>query len=147
MIKRIDADLKKALLGGDKIAVDTLRGLKNALNARQKELKRGLKENEIAAIISKELKKRREAAQAYRSAGAAQRAEKEEQEAKILSGYLPEQMSEEQIAAAVDKVIEKLGAEGPAQLGAVIATAVKELGARADSALIAKAAKEKLARK
>src|SRR4051812_895118 len=108
MQEQIERDLKTALLAGDKTTAETLRGLKSAIlnelisqNARDT----GLTDEQIQKILSKESKKRQEAADLYKQGGSEPRAQAELAEKAIIDGYLPEQMSEEQVAKIVDQQI------------------------------------------
>src|SRR3954469_21652056 len=112
MQEQIDKDLKQALLGGDKAKAETLRGLKSALlneviaqNARDS----GLSDEQIQKILAKESKKRQEAADLYKQGGSAERAGQELAEKAIIDAYLPEQMSEAELAAIVNEEVAKAG--------------------------------------
>lgn len=149
MIKqRLNDDVKTAMLGGDALRLETLRGLKSAiLYAEVATGKRdvGLSDVEIEAILAKEAKKRQESADLYIRGGASDRAEKELAEKVIIEEYLPEQMSESEITALVMKVIEELDAGGSqAMMGQVIGKVKQIAGSTADGGLIAKITKEKL---
>lgn len=147
MQDKIDADLKAALLAGDKTKTETLRGLKAALlneaiaaGARQS----GLNDEQIQKVLAREAKKRAEAAEMYKSGGAEDKAAAELAEKVVIDGYLPEQVDESKIAEAVSQNISKLGATSAADMGKVIGAVKAQLGAGADGAVIARLAKEKL---
>ncbi len=145
--QRIEQDLKTALLGGDAPRVSTLRMVKSSLlNVKVATGKRasGLDDNEVISLLSKEAKKRQESADMYAQAGDQTRAEAELAEKAIIETYLPAQLSEAEIAAAVAAVIAETGAAGPADMGQVIGAVKQRLGAAADGSTIAKLAKEKL---
>jgi uncharacterized protein YqeY len=144
---RIDNDLKTALLGGDRFLTDTLRGLKAViLNEEVAQGKRdtGLDDETIEKLIAREVKKRHESAQTYDAANRAELSESERAEAEVLSQYLPEQVSEEEIQSTVQRIVAELGVSGPAGMGQVIGAVKKELGNSADGALIAKLVKDAL---
>jgi uncharacterized protein YqeY len=144
---QIDADLKTALLGGDRFKGEVLRGLKAAiLNEEVAQQKRdeGLDESSIEQLVAREIKKRNDSASQYEQAGRPELSETERQEADVLALYLPEQASEADIAAAVDKAITATGATTMAQMGQVIGTVKAELGNSADGALVARLVKEAL---
>lgn len=147
MQEQIDKDLKQALLSGDKAKAETLRGLKSALlneaiaqNARET----GLTDEQIQKILAKESKKRQEAADLYKQGGSEERASAELAEKAIIDGYLPEQMSDEQIAQIVDEEIAKAGSPTMQDMGRIIGAVRGRAGGQADGALIAKLVKEKL---
>ena len=145
--QRIEQDIKTALLGGDAKRVTTLRGLKAALlNLKVATGKRdsGLSDDEVLNLLSKEAKKRQESADLYVQGGAQDRADHELAEKRLIEEYLPAQLSEAEITAAIEKVIADGGASGPAAMGQVIGQVKGQLGAAADGSIIARIAKEKL---
>jgi uncharacterized protein YqeY len=144
---QIERDLKTALLSGDSLRVSTLRGLKSVLlNVKVATGKRetGLDDAEVLPLFSKEAKKRQESADMYVQGGDQVRADKELTEKKIIEAYLPAQLSEEDIAALVEKAIADTGATDTSGLGKVIAAVRAQAGATADGGTIARLAKEKL---
>lgn len=144
---RLEQDLKTALLAGESQKVTTLRGLKSALlNVKVAEGKRdeGLTDDEVIAVFAKEAKKRQESADLYKQGGRQEKADDELTEKAIIETYLPEQLSEDEIAALVDEVIAQTGAQGPQAMGQVIGQVRQKVGAGADGAVIARIAKEKL---
>jgi uncharacterized protein YqeY len=147
MQEQIDKDLKQALLAGDKAKAETLRGIKSALlneMISQGARDSGLSDEHIQKILARESKKRQEAADLYKQGGSEERARQELAEKAIIDAYLPEQLSEEQIAKLVDEQIAATGAAGPAAMGKVIGAVKAQAGSTADGALIARLAKEKL---
>ncbi len=145
--EKIDADLKTAMLAGDKDKVSTLRGLKSAvLNVEIASNKRdaGLSDNEVMATLQKEAKKRQESADLYAKGGNAERAEAELAEKTLIEKYLPAQASDEEIAKVVDRMVFDTGATGMQAMGQVIGMVKAELGAGTDGAAIARIVREKL---
>lgn len=142
---KLDADIKQALLGGDKARAEVLRGLKSVLLNEKiaKGLRdTGLSDEQVLAIIGKEAKKRTESAELYVQGGSQERADKELSERAILQEYLPSQLSDEELAAVVDEVMSSLG-EG-AQMGQAIGAVRARVGVSADGGRIAAAVKSKL---
>lgn len=145
--ERIDNDLKAALLGGDRLSALVLRGLKATIlneEVAQKKRDEGLDDASIEQLIAREVKKRNESAVVYDGADRPELAADERAEAEILSNYLPEQLSEDDIKAVINRVIGELGVSGPAAMGQVIGAVKKELGNSADGAVIAKLVKNAL---
>lgn len=145
--QRINDEMKAALLGGDRFVGETLRNLKAAiLNEEVASGKRdeGLSDEEIEKVIAREIKKRTESARLYRENNRVDLAEPEEKEMKVLSAYLPEQMSETDVRALIDKKIAELGASGPQMMGQVIGAVKAVVGNTADGAVIAQLVKEAL---
>ena len=146
--QQIDQDLKAALLGGDKVTTETLRGLKAALlsvKVEQGKRETGLNDDEVITILSKEAKKRQESADLFKQGGNQEKADAELTEKALIEKYLPAQLSEEDIAKLVDEAIVATGASGPQAMGQVIGTVKAKAGASADGALIARIVKERLA--
>lgn len=144
---KLEQDIKAALLDGDAQRVSVLRGLKSVLlNEKVAKGKRetGLTDAEVLPIFAKEAKKRQESADLYKQGGDEERAGKELAEKAIIEEYLPEQMSEAEVAKLVDEAIQQTGAASPQDMGKVIGAVRSKTAGSADGSLIAKLAKEKL---
>jgi hypothetical protein len=147
MQDQIEKDLKAALLAGDKLKTETLRGLKNAL--QYEAVNSGFKNRELTdeqaqKVFAREAKKRQEAADLYKQGGNSERAEAEMAEKQIIESYLPQQLSEDEIAKAVDEELAKINSPVPSDMGKVIGAVRSRLGASADGATIARLVKERL---
>jgi len=143
--ERIAEEMKAALLGGDRFVGETLRNLKAAvLNEEVATGKReeGLSDEEIEKVVAKEVKKRIESAKIYRDNARPELAEPEEREMAILQGFLPAQMSEDEIRAIVQQKASALGVASPADMGRLIGAVKLELGNTADGSTIARIVKE-----
>lgn len=144
---RIDADLKTALLGGDRFGAEVLRGLKAAiLNEEVATGKResGLADEDIEKTIAREVKKRYESAELYENNDRRESAESERAEAEILQRYLPRQLEEAEIIEIVEQTIDEMGATGMQSMGLVIGAVKQKVGNTADGATVARIVKEKL---
>lgn len=144
--QQIEQDLKQAMLAGNKTLVTTLRGIKSSL--LNEEVAKGLREKglpdeEIVVLLAKEAKKRQESADLYIQGGYREKAEAELTEKKVIEGYLPEQMSEEELAKLVDATIASLGSDA-SKLGQIIGSVKQKAGAGADGAVIARLVRERL---
>ena len=149
LAEQIANDMKAALLGGDRFVGEVLRGLKAAiLNEEVATGKRdsGLSDEEIEKVIAREVKKRHESAKLYRDNNRDELAEPEEQEAAVLTAYLPEQLGDDEIRTLVQAIITALGVSGPQAMGQVIGAVKKEAGNTVDGARLASIAKEELAK-
>ncbi len=147
MLEQIDRDIKNAMLSGDKLKAETLRGLKSAIlneTIAQGAKDSGLSDEQIQKVLGREAKKRQEAADLYARGGSAERAEAELAEKAIIDSYLPEQVDDSVIVAAVSEEIAKLDSPQLSDMGKVIGAVKAKLGASADGATIARIAKEKL---
>lgn len=146
--EQLDADIKTALLGGERFRAEVLRGLKAAVlneEVAQGVRDAGLSDAGIEQIIVKEVKKRADSAAQYEAAGRPELVEAENAEAAVLKEYLPEQLSEEEVKTVIDKTIATLGVSGPQAMGQVIGAVKGKLGSSADGAVIARLVKEALA--
>ncbi len=142
-LSQIETDLKSAMKAKDQVAVDTLRGLKTRVQNEQIAKTRELEEAEIISLIRSEVKRRKEAAEAFQKGERVELAQKETQEAEILQKYLPAQMSEEQLTGIIEKTITEMSATS-ADFGKVMGKLKAEVGDKADGAMLAKILKEKL---
>jgi uncharacterized protein YqeY len=145
--EQINNDLKAALLGGNRLAGEVLRGLKATIlneEIAQKKREEGLGDTAIEQVIAREVKKRHESAIIYDGANRPELATDERAEVQVLSAYLPDQLSEADINKVVVRVIGELGVNNPSTMGQVIGAVKKELGNAADGALIAKLVKNAL---
>ncbi len=145
--EQIESDIKAAMLAGDKTKAETLRNVKSALlnEAISSGLREsGLSDEQVQKILSRESKKRLEAAELYKQGGSAERADSELAEKKIIDSYLPEQLGEAEVSAIVDDQISKAGNPTMADMGKIIGAVRAQTSGQADGALIAKLVKEKL---
>lgn len=148
MIKqKLQDDVKTAMLAGDSLRLETLRGLKSVIlyaEVAAGKREEGLTDDEILALFSKEAKKRQESAELYIQGGAQEKADKELAEKAIIEAYLPAQLSEAELAAIIDEVLNEVKPAGLQQMGQVIGQVKSKVGNTADGSLIAKLVKEKL---
>ena len=120
--ERIDADLKEAMRSKDELGTSVLRMLKSAV--KYKEVEPGghaLEDAGVLAVIQSLIKQRRDSVEQFRAGGRPELADKEEKEIVKLQSYLPAQMSETEVAAAIDAAIAETGAAGMKDMGKVIA--------------------------
>jgi uncharacterized protein YqeY len=113
--QQLDDDVKAALLAGDSVRVDTVRGLKSTILyadvAARKRDSGGISDEEILGLFAKEAKKRQESADLYTKGGAQERADRELTEKAIIEAYLPAQMSDDELKLLVDGTIAEQGAQ------------------------------------
>lgn len=144
---KITADLKSAMLAKNEAKVTVLRGIKSAiLDAEVAAGKReeGLSDEEIQKLLMKEVKKRKEAIEVYEANGRGDLVESEKFEKNVIEEYLPKQLSESEISAKIDEVMETLGEGEIAQIGIIIGKVKMLVGSAADGATIARLVKEKI---
>ncbi len=144
MVDKIQSDLKQAQLSRDEIKVSTLRLLLSEI--KNAEIAKGgdLGGPDIVAIVQKEVKKRKEAAIGFRSGGREEAAQKEEAEAKILEGYLPTQLSNEELTKIIETTITEVGATSIKDMGKVIGIVMGKVRSQADGGSVSSIVKEKL---
>ena len=146
--EQIDADLKVAMLAGDKVLATTLRGLKSAiLYAEVADGSRdsgGVSDAAIIALFAKEAKKRQESADLFAQGGNSEKSQAELVEKEVIAKYLPAQISDEELAQIVDTVVSPLGDVGKDQMGRIIGLVKAEVGVGADGGRIAKAVSERI---
>jgi|Deesub1362A_J573_1020465.scaffolds.fasta_scaffold01251_4 hypothetical protein len=128
----LEAQLKQAMLSGEKLRRDTLRMLLTAIKLQEVERRGPLDEEAMQRVIQREVKARQESIADARKAGRAEMIKKLEQELEILQAYLPEQLSDEEIAGMAKEAIQAVGASGPAEMGKVMAVLMPRLRGRAD---------------
>jgi uncharacterized protein len=146
--QQIDQDLKTAMLAKDTQTVSVLRGLKGAvLNVEIQNNSRdtGLTDQEVIAVFTKEAKKRQESAEMYKQGNRPEKAQAEEEEKAIIDKYLPQQLTDEELATIIDEAITSTGAQGPQAMGQVIGAVKGKVAGQADGGRIAAMVKEKLA--
>ena len=143
--ERIQADITAAMRSGDALRRDTLRMAESAIYNAEKRDQRTLGDDEVAALIAREVKTRRESVEAFRGGGREDLVAKEEAEIAILATFLPEQLTETEIEALVAEAIAATGAAGPRDLGKVMGWLSPKTRGRADGKLVSQAANRALA--
>jgi uncharacterized protein YqeY len=141
---RLEADVRAALKAGDKERLATLRMLLAELQNDHLGSGKEVDEVRFAALVRKSIKQLHEAAVQFRAGGRAESADKEEREAALLEGYLPQQAGEEEIRAAVRAFLAEQGLAGPAAMGPVMKETMARFAGRADGATVSRIAREEL---
>ncbi len=136
--------MKEAMKAKDSVKLGTVRSVISAVKNQEIELKKELSEEEILTIVSREVKKRKEASVLYEKGNRPELKDKEIQEMKILQTYLPEQVSEKDLRRRIQEVIAETGAEGMKDFGKIMKTLVPEFKVKADNGLIKELANEYL---
>jgi uncharacterized protein YqeY len=130
--ERLHAEMTDAMRAHDALRRDVLRMTQSSVYAIEKKEHRELSDDEVLAVIAREVKTRRESVEAFRAGGRPDLADKEEAEIAILAGYLPEQLTDDEISALVDAAIAATGATSPKDLGRVMGRLSAETRGRAD---------------
>jgi len=148
--ERLNEALKKAMLAKEQRATATLRLILAALKdrdiaARAKGRTAGIGDDEILAMLQTMIKQRRESIEMYNKGGRAELADQEAQEIRIIEGFLPEQMDDAAIEAAIRQAIDSVGASGLKEMGKVMAALREQYAGQMDFAKAGKVAKQLLA--
>lgn len=143
-IDTINNDVKQAMKNGNKFELNVLRMLKSALQNERISKNHDLLEDEILAVIKKQVKIRKDSLKEYQEYGRQDLVENLEKEIAILSTYLPEELSIEKINEIIDEVFQKLNPTSIKDMGAVMKELNPLLAAKADMSVVSKIVKEKL---
>jgi uncharacterized protein len=143
---KLRADLSVAMKARDEVRLRTLRMALTAITNEEVAGKaaRGLSDEEIVNVLTKEAKKRREAAEAFSSGGRPEKAADEEAEAAVLADYLPPQLTDEEVTAVVSEAIIETGASDMKAMGQVMKVVTPQTTGRADGARVAAEARRQL---
>ena len=135
MRERITADLKAAMKSGDRQKVDALRLVNAALKDKDIEARgvgKSLSEEDVLAVLQKMIKSRQESLEIYEKAGRQDLAEKERGEIAVISDYLPQQLSEGEVAEAIKAAVAEIGATSIRDMGKVVAALKAKYPGRMD---------------
>lgn len=139
VLEQVQSDVREAMKARDRERAGALRLVVDVL---QQDAKLG-KGDEVA-VLQRERKKRVEAAEAYEGAGRAEQAAAERFEAELIEGYLPQQLSDSELAELVDAAVAETGASEQKQMGEVMSALMPKLGGRADGKRVSAAVRQKL---
>jgi uncharacterized protein len=136
---RLRADLTTAMRARDPVRLRTLRMVLTSITNEEVsgDTARELSDDEIVKVLTREARKRREAAEAFESAGRADQAAAERAEGDVLAGYLPAQLTDDELTAIVSTAIAETGATGMPGMGMVMKTVTPQAAGRADGARVA----------
>lgn len=141
---RLSEEIKGAMKSGDKTRLATMRLLATSVKNREVEVGHELSEEEFLEVVAREAKRRSEAAEAFERGSRPELAEKERAEAAILQAYLPEPLSEDEVRALVEEAIAATGADGPGEVGKVMAWVMARHRGRVDGSRVNALARERL---
>ena len=145
--ERLRQDLTEAIRSRDEITSGTIRMVLTAITNEEVSGKsaRELSEAEVISVLSREAKKRREAAEAFDAGARPEKATLERAEGEVIAKYLPAQLSEADLAKMIAEAISETGASGPAAMGLVMKALSPKIAGRADGATVSAAVKAALA--
>jgi uncharacterized protein YqeY len=145
--QQITEDMKMAMREKNTVALNTVRMLKSAI--KNAAIEKGgadaeLTDPEVMAVVRKEVKKRQDSIEQYEAAGRTELADQEKAEMEVLNGYLPEPLSDEEIAAIVDAAVAEVGATSRKEMGQVMKLVQERTAGRADGKTMSQAVMAKL---
>jgi len=143
---KLKADLSAAMKSRDEVRTRTIRMALTAITNEEVagSAARELTDDEVIKVLSKEAKKRREAAEAFANAGRQEKAQAELDEKAVLDEYLPAQLTDEELNRLVEEAIAESGAEGPRAMGQVMKILNPKVAGRAEGARVAQAVRARL---
>ena len=144
--EKLHEDLVAAIRSSDKLASGTIRMVLTAITTEEVAGKeaRTLSDDEIITVLSREAKKRREAAEEFGKAGREDRAAEEKAEGEVIAKYLPAQLSEDEVKKIISDAIASTGAAGPADMGKVMGAIKPLIAGKADGGLVSSLVKSTL---
>ena len=143
---KLQSDLNDAIKPRNTVVAETIRMVLAAITNEEvagKE-KKELSDAEVITVLTREAKKRREAAEAFEQGGRADKAASERAEGEVIAGYLPEQLSESELNNLIAETIAAVGASGPADMGKVMGALKAKVAGKADGALVSSLVKAAL---
>ncbi|CAB4934554.1 unannotated protein [freshwater metagenome] len=144
--EQLRLDLTEAIRGRDELTSGTIRMVLSAITNEEVSGKeaRVLSDDEVITVLSREAKKRREASEAFETAGRADKAALEKAEGQVIAKYLPAQLSVEDIKKMIADAITSTGAAGPADMGKVMGAVKPLIAGKADGSVVSTLVKEAL---
>ncbi|MDO4341112.1 MAG: GatB/YqeY domain-containing protein [bacterium] len=144
MLEKVNSDLVTAMKEQDKFTLSVLRMLKSALKNEEINKKSTLTDDEVLAVIKKQVKTRKDSKEEYLTYNRTDLADNLEKEIEILNKYLPEELSDEELEKIIDETIKELNPDGMKGMGLVIKTVGSKCGAAADMKKVSSMVREKL---
>ena len=142
--ERLNEDMKTAMRNQDKFRLSVIRMLRAAVKNAEIDNKHELDDQQVEAILAKELKQRQDSLLEFEKAGRQDLVDNVKAEIEIISGYLPEPLSEEEIAELVEQAIRETGAASKADMGKVMAVLMPKVKGRADGKLVNRIVQQRL---
>ncbi|MBJ6363103.1 GatB/YqeY domain-containing protein [Paenibacillus sp. GCM10012307] len=134
--ERLNDDMKQAMKSQDKFKLSTIRMVRASMKNQEIDFKRPLDDSEVLDILSREIKQRKDSLQEFKKAGRDDLATNLAAEIDIISVYLPQQLTEEEIKVIVQQTIQETGASSKAEMGKVMSALLPQVKGRADGKLV-----------
>lgn len=141
---RLQDAVKQAMRDGDRARLGTLRMAMAAIQQREVDERRDLDDTDVLAILDKQVKQRRESVEQYRGGGRDDLADREEDEIRILSEFLPQPLTDDELDGLIRQAIDDAGAESILDMGKVMAALKPRVQGRADMGEVSRKVKERL---
>ncbi len=135
LLSSIQEEVKNSLKSGEKFKASTLRLIVSALKLEEKNKAKTLTDNEALEILTKMIKQRKDSISQFETANRLELAQKEKDEIEIIQNYLPEQLSEEELSALIDEIIEEVNAESIKDMGKVMGVLKPKITGKADAGI------------
>ena len=143
---KLAEEMKGAMKSQDKVRLSTIRMLISAVKYKEIDLGKALTDDEVIETVTSSVKQRRDSIEQFKSAGRNDLVEKEEAELKILQGFLPKQLSIEEVEAEIDRTVTEAGASGMKDLGKVMKLLMPKVAGRADGKMVSDKVRERLSK-
>ncbi|NBI29365.1 GatB/YqeY domain-containing protein [Chengkuizengella marina] len=134
--ERLTTDMKQAMRDKEKLKLTVIRMIRSAIKDLEINERRTPDDNDVLAIITREIKQRKDSLQEFKNAGRDDLVEKLEAEINIINEYLPQQLSEEEIIEIVQQTIQEVGASSKADMGKVMSALMPKVKGRADGKIV-----------
>jgi uncharacterized protein len=134
--KKLNDDLKEAMKSGMTVKRDTLRMLLATVKNTEIEKRGEIDNSDIITLVAKEIKKRNESIEAFKQGNREDLIAREQAEIDVLQGYMPQQMTQEEVSGIVRKIIGDVGASGPSDKGRVMKALMPEVKGKADGKMV-----------
>ena len=142
--ERIANDMKEAMKNQDKFSLSVLRMLKSALQLEGIQLKKDLADDEVMAVIKRNVKQRKDSMEEFQKYGKTEEVENLEKEIALLKKYLPEELSDEQIEEAINQVFDEIQPQSIKDMGRVMKELTSKIGTQADMRVVSSKLKQRL---
>ncbi len=141
---RLTEQMKACMKAGDKKRLGVIRSMLAAIKQVEVDSQKALDDDEVIAVLDKQVKQRRDSIQQYREAGREELAEQEQYELEVIQTFLPQPLSEVEIAQMIEAAIQETGAAGMQDMGKVMGVLKPKMQGRADMSIVSKQVREKL---
>lgn len=132
LLERLEQDMKQAMKDKDKFRLSVIRMIRSAIKNKEISEQRVPDEGEVLDILNREVKQRKDSLQDFEKAGREDLVEQVQKEIEVIMGYLPKQLSEEEVEALVKQTIQDVGASSKADMGKVMGALMPKIKGRAD---------------